>query len=71
MPNIKQYLEIFSRTKPRVPQHGAELAATKGAVVIMTHDNQSLILTPRLARDLAQALPRMAAQAEGRHYEQA
>ena len=71
MPNIKQYFESLYRTKPRVPQHGAELAATKGAVVIMTHDNQSLILTPRLARDLAQALPRMAAQAEGRHYEQA
>lgn len=71
MQRLNQYLErLFQKNKQRIPQQGAQLAATRGAVVILTHDQQSVIVTPQLARDLAHVLPRLAAQAEGRHYEQ-
>lgn len=72
MQTLKKLLKnLLPKNKQRLPQHGAQLAATKGAVVILTHDQQSVIVTPQLARDLANVLPRLAAQAEGNNYEKA
>lgn len=61
MPNItKNIIEAF---KAKNKRKGVSLGAATGKVVIM-HTDGNIILTPALARKIAEALPAMAEIAE-------
>lgn len=53
--------------KPRTPHNDGQLLAMSKAVIIHTYDGQTsttLVITPRLAKELAHVLPQLAEQAE-------
>ena len=53
--------------KTRKPHNDGQLLAMSKAVIIHTYDGQTtstLVITPRLAKSLAQILPQLAEQAE-------
>lgn len=63
-------IERFKNFKPpfpvkqREPATGAQALALTGAILVHTHDNNNIVITPSLARDLAKVLPQLADQAE-------
>lgn len=61
--DIKDLMKYF---KPqRQPAESGHALALTGAVVIATEDGHTVVLTPKLARDLAPFLVPLAIQAEG------
>lgn len=59
----------FNKPK-RLPAVGGNVLALTGAVVIHTHDEHNVVLTPSLARQIAQVLPGLADQAERHSHEE-
>lgn len=59
-----QFLKQFFQKRTRLPAETGHLLALTGAVVIHTEDGHNVVLTPKLARQLAEFLPQLAEQAE-------
>ena len=60
--------------KPRKPHNDGQILTMSNAVIIHTYDGQTtgtLVITPRLAKQLAHILPQIAEQAERKPSEQA
>ncbi|MBN8654418.1 MAG: hypothetical protein J0M11_01685 [Anaerolineae bacterium] len=60
--------------KPRKPHNDGQILTMSSAVIIHTYDGQTtstLVITPRLAKELAHVLPQLAEQAERKPSEQA
>ena len=60
--------------KTRKPHNDGQILTMSNAVIIHTYDGQTtgtLVITPRLAKSLAQILPQIAEQAERKPHEQA
>jgi len=60
---ITQILTQFSKTE-RKPAERGHLLALSGAVLIGTDDGHAVVLTPKMARDIASQLPGLASEAE-------
>jgi hypothetical protein len=62
--------KIFKPKQPfktRKPHNDGQILTTSKAVIIHTYDGQTtstLVITPRLAKELAHVLPQLAEQAE-------
>lgn len=59
---IKALLKSFKKT--RLPADSVTLLALTGAVVIHTEDGHNVVLTPRIARDIAEVIRDLATEAE-------
>lgn len=60
--------------KPRKPHNDGQILTMSNAVIIHTYDGQTtstLVITPRLAKELAHVLPQIVEQAERTPSEQA
>lgn len=61
---IQKFVNYFR--KHRKPAESGTLIALSHAVLIGTPDGHAIVITPRMARELASVLPNMANQAEGK-----
>lgn len=60
---ISKFQKMFN-SKPRLPQASGILVALSDAVIIHTHDGNSIVVTPQFAKEISEKLPSMAIKAE-------
>lgn len=61
---IRKFLPMLPQQPAREPASSGHVLALTGAVVIHTEDGHTVVLTPQLARSIAEFIPQLAAEAE-------